>query len=405
MSKTFTDKTAAADKSIGFDYQYYYFLDTVLNLKAGESAGFEVKDDVHTELDADRQILVQLKHTIKTNVDGQPIALSDYSSDLWKTISNWAQIIADPLADRGGVAAQINFLKKTKFLLVTNKSNSNGNTFLEAITNYRNSSIYEPAVRKILSELQNTTKNKTIKTQISTVLSLNKKCTELFFSQIEFDLNENDIFGRIKNSILTKIISANRVDGVFQRLDSAIRTDNFLTTKSGMPIIISHSQFNDKYSKLFTDTREEKLLRYDLTPKLPEALEGQLFIKQLLDIDDFKIDDTDLILRYTTCKFALMDHLEKWKLEGLLTAREIQELHDAATTEWHNRFRTAYRFIETLSNAKQKKAALSLIDELRKLNLKIDEQQMDVNFTNGEYYYLSDLPAIGWHHEWEKKFK
>ncbi|MGT2431936.1 hypothetical protein ACU4GI_25965 [Cupriavidus basilensis] len=63
--KSFSDKTSADDKSIGFDYQYYYFLDKVLNLKTGQSAGLEVKDDVHTELDVDVNILFQIKHTVQ----------------------------------------------------------------------------------------------------------------------------------------------------------------------------------------------------------------------------------------------------------------------------------------------------------------------------------------------------
>ena len=63
--KSFSDKTSADDKSIGFDYQYYYFLDRILNLKMGQSVGLEVKDDVHSELNADFNILFQVKHTVQ----------------------------------------------------------------------------------------------------------------------------------------------------------------------------------------------------------------------------------------------------------------------------------------------------------------------------------------------------
>ena len=46
--KTHIEKTAAETKSIGFDYQYYFFLWKLLSLRKGESVGLEVKDDVHT---------------------------------------------------------------------------------------------------------------------------------------------------------------------------------------------------------------------------------------------------------------------------------------------------------------------------------------------------------------------
>ena len=47
--KTQIEKTAAETKSIGFDYQYYFFLWKLLSLETGESVGLEVKDDVHTQ--------------------------------------------------------------------------------------------------------------------------------------------------------------------------------------------------------------------------------------------------------------------------------------------------------------------------------------------------------------------
>ena len=54
------DKASAEDKSIGFDYQYYYFLNELLNLKSGQTAGYEVLDDVHIERADGKNLLVQL---------------------------------------------------------------------------------------------------------------------------------------------------------------------------------------------------------------------------------------------------------------------------------------------------------------------------------------------------------
>ena len=56
-NKTHIEKTAAETKSIGFDYQYYFFLWKLLSLEMGESVGLEVKDDVHTELNNNTQVL------------------------------------------------------------------------------------------------------------------------------------------------------------------------------------------------------------------------------------------------------------------------------------------------------------------------------------------------------------
>src|SRR5690242_11303824 len=121
-NKTHAEQTSAADKSIGFEYQYYYFLYRVLKLCRRESVGLEVKDDVHTDLSCNRQILIQLKHTIQIKADGSPKNLTTYDSDLWKTLSNWSKVINDEIAGRTTVKSHLDFISKTDFMLVTNKS-------------------------------------------------------------------------------------------------------------------------------------------------------------------------------------------------------------------------------------------------------------------------------------------
>ena len=126
--KSFTEKTAAPGASAGFEYQYYYFLYRLLNLKKGQSVGLEIKDDVHTDLQNDVQLLFQLKHTIQKQANNSPIALSELDSDLWKTLHNWASVIVDPVDKRALEQDQIDFVKRTEFHLVTNKSKSKTNS-------------------------------------------------------------------------------------------------------------------------------------------------------------------------------------------------------------------------------------------------------------------------------------
>lgn len=141
------DATSAEDKSIGFDYQYYYFLNELLNLRTGMTVGLEVMDDVHTELDNDRQVLVQLKHTVQTKASGDPKNLTTMDSDLWKSLSNWSKVIVDPVAEREGTSAQLAFIERTHFLLASNKSDNEGKAEATSI------------VRSLLSEIRLTPEN------------------------------------------------------------------------------------------------------------------------------------------------------------------------------------------------------------------------------------------------------
>ncbi|MBF4302810.1 hypothetical protein, partial [Vibrio anguillarum] len=99
----------------------------------------ECKDDVHIDLDNDIQVLYQLKHTVKTsNVTNKPANLTDLDSDLWKTLSNWVDIIKYAKAGRTLPSVQLKFLKITNFVLASNKSNSGNNRFINLVEKARN---------------------------------------------------------------------------------------------------------------------------------------------------------------------------------------------------------------------------------------------------------------------------
>ena len=153
--KTHADKTAADDKSIGFDYQYYYFLHRVLKLGKRQSVGLEVNDDVHTELENDQQILIQLKHTTQRKRDGSLINLTTFDPDLWKTLSNWSKVISDKGSGRNTERSQLNFVEKTEFMLVTNKSQTSTCRFFNVLETDNDS-------RKQLELLKLQTRNSTI---------------------------------------------------------------------------------------------------------------------------------------------------------------------------------------------------------------------------------------------------
>jgi hypothetical protein len=155
-NKTQFEETAADKTAIGFDFQYYFFLWKLLSLETGESVGLEVKDDVHTDLNNDTQILYQVKHTIQKRKDGKPKNLTTLDIDLWKTMSNWAKVISDKTDGRGKEKQQITFLNKTSFVLASNKSSTTTNQFLKIISAFQNQNISIIEVQSMLIRLAHT---------------------------------------------------------------------------------------------------------------------------------------------------------------------------------------------------------------------------------------------------------
>lgn len=398
-----TDKTSAEDKSIGFDYQYYYFLNKLLNLKEGETVGLEVMDDVHTKLSDDTQLLVQLKHTVQTRADGAPKNLTTMDVDLWKSLSNWSQVIRDSVAGRANVDKQLDFVKKTRFLLTSNKSENENNSFLSEISKFHKEKTGCEFLRNCIKGIDEVSKNTEVKKYINDVLNLKDEVLCEFFKNLSFDLGCDDIIQRCKTSIKEHKIAPEQIDEVFRAIDSEIRANNYFKVKDRKKVIFSFEDFYKDYRIHFDRARSHGLKIRRLQTLMPDKPEDQIFIKQLLDIADVEFDEVDHMAELTRQRLHILNNIEKWHQNGELTRGDIEDFEDEAKNRWVNKFRQCYRGFVAGDDDTQ--AAQSIIDFLRQEKLSIAGEELPITMCNGEFYDLSDRPIIGWRSDWEVKYK
>ncbi|MBB2158182.1 hypothetical protein HLH33_18090 [Gluconacetobacter diazotrophicus] len=399
------DKTSAEDKSIGFDYQYYYFLNELLSLKSGQTASYEVLDDVHIERADGKTLLVQLKHTVQKNAQGDPINLAKLDPDLWKSISNWCKVIVDPADGRSSVADQLVFLKNTSFLLVSNKSGNTRNSVLSSIDEFWNGTKSHVGFISDIRALKTKTKDETIKGYIDDLLNLDPGVSEAFLRNLSFGLGLDEIITRCKASILEKQIHPTRVDDVFQAVDSKLRENSFATVKAGGKISFSFEQFNLEYRRDFDKVRSEGFVIRNRNPALPANLSDQTFIKQLVDIDDIAADDVEILTKFTTLRLNFRDNVEQWIQDGDITQSDVDDLEQEADTYWENTFTSSYpRRQPPPDEAAGGAAARGIVQELRKVKLPLASQELPIRMSNGGFYELSDRPVMGWLHNWKDRY-
>lgn len=397
--KSVADKTSADDKSIGFEYQYYYFLDRLLNLKSGQTVGLEVEDDVHVAFDADFLLLFQLKHTVKKAANGKPIALPELDVDFWKTVYNWSCLIADDTQGRNTEKAQVSFVRKTEFHLITNKSESKTNNFLALLNQFQTGEADFGVVRSAAEALHAKTSDASIKGYIEKLLGLSESVVEQFLRRILVEHSLDDIIGKVKAAIRDKFIDAHRVDEVFERLDSNVRQDNFISIKAGLPIVISYDQFMKKYRNIFVDARSKSLPTPKFTPVLPEKIFAQVFIKRLIEIEALESSDMETAIDYTLLKLRIARYLESWVQTGELISDEVEKLHDEVIRRWKNEFKLAFKKCKTTQDVIDE--AVEMLRQLRKERFAVGPSELDTGLSNGELYLLSDGKRIGWHRDWE----
>lgn len=398
--KTFMEESTAPGTGAAFDYQFYYFLYRLLNMKKGQSIGLEIRDDVHSELNNDVQLLFQVKHTIQTRLGGEPIALVELDSDLWKTLYNWARVISDPKDSRKETPAQLTFVKKTEFHLVSNKSVSKLNKFSCLVIEYTEYPSPEnlAAVVKRATELSGSTKDEKIKGYINFVLALDESIFREFFKRVFFQLEETEIIQKVKDALEEKFVPPEDIDNVYGRLCTLIRDDNYISILTGTLTTISFADFRTRYRRVISPSSNKRLSLLNFEPPLPNDMLGQRFIQQLVAIEDICETDTEVITQMSTHKVRMARSLEVWVQGGEVVSDEVTALHNDVTLRWSNKHRKAFkRCNENDINNK----AQELVDAMREETYRLGDDELNTEQSNGELYILSEKDSIGWHRDWK----
>ncbi len=399
------EQHTAGPIAIGFDYQLYLFMNLALELGPGEKIGFEVKDDIHIDKADGTTILYQAKHTVQQDSNKN---LTTLDSDLWKTLSNWVDFIKSNKENS-------NFLEKHSFILTTNKSENN-NSFLIALLLFKKDNKTDKVLNK-LKELKTKTTDKTLKKYIQNVISIGQRKLNRFLTKLTIETDSDGIIDKIKKQI-SKSTKQNkeRVDAVFNSLYSNLQSAKYTEIKDRKTFEISYKDFTKRFGRCFIVAFETKPLpKRNVPVLLPDDLENQLFIKQLIDIGQIQSGSKDII-KFTTQMLKFLNDFTYWsEEEHFILLTEAEEFRKNSIEIWINEFRAKYRKIERQINSETplheledniKDLGADLVDYIRKQDLYIQGfSPIGIEYSNGHYYALSDNLEIGWHFDWENKYK
>ena len=93
-------------------------------------------------------------------------------------------------------------------------------------------------------------------------------------------------------------------------------------------------------------------------------------------------------------------NLEKWHENGEITNDDLNKFHKEAHTYWKNKH-TLYH-IET-NNENNNINARKCLCDIRTKNLSLKQTQLELDASNGEFYYLANEKRVGWKKNWQEK--
>jgi len=417
MERTTVPWNAAA--SIYQQLLYYYFL---FELEEGECAGYEVKDDINVDYSKEKSTrLIQVKHTILTNKEGNPKNLTTKDYDLWHTINNWIEVVNDPKDSRSLENEQLSFIESVSFELYTNKVSKENEIFKE-ITHFKGGKIKLEDFRTTIDNLICKSENEFSSTDkcIQNLLRQSDQWLEAFLKKITI-VTIDDLVRLIKKIISNKsyfILETDDIDKIYDSIHSEL-TSVIMNKSFEKKILIDYADFKNIISRCFSKhfkSREYLIIENDYRKVPKEIVENpvqQLFIQQLLDIEDIEEADAEEMYKYTTFRYAAENSQKRFFNREALLDLELA-FEREKMTKWNNSFKKIYtrkikKELENLEGQEREDYLIDLGNELlqdiRNKNLGIDGTLLETSISNGHFYWLSDKPEIGWRFDWKKYIK
>lgn len=393
----------------GFDYQFLYFINRLLKMvEKRDVVSFEKYDDV-SMFSGESLIYYQLKHTIGGSPQ-KPVKLCLRDQDLWKTIAVWIDI-----TNKQNENKRIDFLESNRFVLVTNKS-SECNPFWIELLKYQKGDISFDEIKKFYTKIYDETKEpklndgknkkeKSTKGYIKSLLDFDYADRLLKSMSICFEPNlKDEILDSLEHN---KNIPKRNVEEAFHELLGMIKDKSYSAKKNSY----TRDEFSKAFDRICQKYRERKFsFKKDTITELPSHLEEQVFIKQLMDVEDITNDDVNEIVEYTKEKFDYINSVRTAIYKEEISVEEVENIRDEAVRYWHQKYRYYMKRVDADDNDKIIEKACDLLNDIRNKEIYFVERNLETYFSNGCFYYLSDKdeehePQIGWRPGWEEKYK
>lgn len=393
----------------GFDYQFLYFINRLLKMAdKRDDVSYEKYDDVSMSSE-EGLVYFQLKHTIGGR-NQKTVNLSLRDHDLWKTIAVWIDITNKQDKDK-----RIDFLESNSFVLVTNKNPVN-NPFWMELQKYQKGEMSFDELKKFYTKVYDETgeskrkevngqKGKTTKDYIKCLIDFDYADQLLKSMSICF---EPDLKSEILESLeLNKNIPLKNVEEAYQELLGMIRDKYYSDLKNSY----TREEFSKVFDRICQKYRERKFtFKRNTMTKLPPHLEDQVFIKQLMDVEDISLEDDPLIVEYTMEKFDYINSIRVATKNDDVSEEEVENVRADAVRYWRQKYKHYMGRINPDDNDKIIEKASDLLNDIRDKNIYFVEKEIESYFSNGCFYYLSDKdsehePQIGWRPGWEEKYK
>lgn len=379
-------KHLAAGQFLGTAIQFPRALYHLLTCSAGDKVSIEVLGDVATEY-ASGQVITEED---KSSVNSNPV--TDHSTDLWKTFSNWVNAIISGDLD----------INKTKFILYTNQAGRSAlvNTFHKASNNDEAECACKEAERK----LKKVDDKHPIWPYYHSVTTTHRSLFLAIMQRFELQVGEGTGAGDVKKEMLNRHYPKHYVDFLFHKLSGWLQSAVMEAIMQGIPAVITWESLDEELQPLLRTAYYKEL--YDFTRDYPpttaqkkkERTEMPMYLKQMEIIGCKEDELMEAVTEYISARV----NREKWIETETIDEAIAEKFEGNLTAFWKNTMKAVPIANKMATDEEHGQLVLATCRSRQEL---IREQVPPSSMIAGTYHALVKAGQCGWHKEWESKCK
>lgn len=387
----------AVEQMLGYLYQVRYALYLLLeNDDEQAQIGIEKFDDISFSYDDNSETMIQLKHHTKACGD-----LSNASTDIWRTINVWADLISKDNTR----------LDSTKFIIITTAASPINSAASYLVPEPKGQVRDSCKAYDILKNVAVTSTNIKHKPYYSAFIKLGEDIGKRLVNSIYIIDGGSNIID-VKADI-RKIIRYGSLpkyeDRICERLegwwyDKAIE---YLT--SDKPLFINQKQIRSLISSIRDEYTDDNL-------PIDIPMLDKIEIENLSENDRVFYEQLRLIcLNNQRINLAIRDYYRafrqraNWIRDDLLYINELDRYEERLVDEWQRMFLMMQEDLEDygeeLDEKTKQKHGKNLFDRIQDKDIRIRDRCSDPFIMRGSYHSLANRMSVGWHIDFENRLR
>jgi hypothetical protein len=376
----------ASGQLLGYALQFPRALCHLLKASPGCKVCIEVHGDVATISPSGHIAAEEAKSSVQSN------PVTDKSTDLWKTFSNWVNGVREGEFD----------VSTTTFVLYRNRSGRPG--LAEAFHACTTKEQVDQVLLNMESKFADVDDSHAIWPYYKNVVLDHPNTLAGVITRFQLETGNGAGYDDVELELRMKYVPSSQIPTVATYLNGWVVKSATTLISQHLPAILTFEEFEREFMVLFSRARCLELLDFTThAPVSDEEIQNQIRSRPtyLRQVEFVRADDDDLIEAVTDFLKAKTNR-DKWIEDELIDEDLAGEFESNLRRFWRNKRKEVNLANKELTKEDRGMLLLSQCQTHKETIRNVNPPPSTIA---GTYHALADRPSLGWHEDWEAKFK